>query len=322
MRCKYPYSSGYNTRDLRITTRRNANATTQYILVTHKFNRMKIRMLLFGMLSSLFFVACDKNDDTPVNPGEEQETKSVFLRFEAGSVSRTRSVEHNSGGTKAALSSALIYFVGGEADPKVYAVRTVGGAGSDATIEEITRDGGKEFKGIPLDVKVVYVVGNHDSADQTGAYAAFPTAKGTPLSEIEATLLRIEQVNYPSYGSQAQGLAALLYGSGNVDTRQNESLETEHYAHVRVSPVNARIELDELAYTGNLTSFTLDGIFINNFYSVADLGLSDFAQAHLVNNGSDTDAYQIGGNEFAYTNYSTMFDEVGEAVTVTGKKQV
>ncbi|MCC8186735.1 MAG: hypothetical protein LIP08_04285 [Bacteroides sp.] len=281
---------------------------------------MKIRMLLLGMLSSLFFVACDKNDDTPVNPGEDQETKSIFLRFEAGNVAQTRSAENNAGGTKATLSSALIYFVGAEADPKVYAVRTVGGAGSDATIEEITREGGKEFKGIPVDVKVVYVVGNHDSADQAGAYAAFPTAKGTPLSDIEATLLNIQQVNYSSYASQNDGLAALLYGNGNVNTRQNQSQETEHYAHVRVAPVNARIELDELAYTGKLTSFTLDGIFINNYYSVADLGLGDFAPTHLVNNGSDTDTYKIGGNEFAYTYYSTMFDEVGQVVTVTEEK--
>ncbi len=281
---------------------------------------MKIRMLLLGILSPLFFVACDKNDDLPGHPGEDQETKSVFLRFETGSVSQTRSVEDNAGGTKANLSSALIYFAGAEADPKIYAVRTVGGAGSDATIEEMIREGGKEFKGIPVDVKVVYVVGNHDSADQRGVYAAFPTAKGTPLSEMEATLLNIQQINYPSYATQTGGLAALLYGNGLVNTRLNESQQTEYFAQVKVAPINARIELDELTYTGHLTAFTLDGIFMNNYWSVADLGLTDFAPAHLVNNGSDTDTYKIGGDEFAYNYYSTMFDEVGQYVTVTEEK--
>ncbi len=282
---------------------------------------MKIKMLLVGMLSSLFFVGCDKNDEEGMKPGENEETKSVFLQFEAGSTSQTRSVEGNANGVKATLSSALIYFVGEEADPKVYAVRTVGGAGADATITEVTQGSGKEFTGIPMDVKRVYVIGNHDSEDVAGVSATFPTAKGTTLSSIEAVLMNIEQVNYPSVGGNAHtGLATVLYGNGEVVPKQNATQENEFQAHVKVSPINARIELDELAYSGNLKSFTLDGIFINNYYAAAGLASSSFVEGNMTNNGSNTDKYLIGGNEFAYTNFSTMFDEVGTAVTVANEK--
>jgi len=237
---------------------------------------MKFKTFSLAAMAALLFSACSKDEvGNPDFNNNDQDTKSVFLKFDSDAGAVARSVETPASSTKATLSNALIYFMGGNSDNSlVYAVKQVGGNGADLAMEDLVK--GYEFTKIPKDVKYVYVVGNFENSRNQSA--GFPKRTGVSLAEIKATNLNIEQVNSESSALETvlDGIApVIVYNDANKDQWTGTIIPAEDdlFASVEVSPINARIEIKELSYTGELQSFTIEGIYINNYSQNAPLSL-------------------------------------------------
>ncbi|MCC8133376.1 MAG: hypothetical protein LIP04_07200 [Tannerellaceae bacterium] len=287
---------------------------------------MKLNIFSSVVLMAWLLGACSDSDIKPDDPFPEGDHKTVYLRFNT-SRQETRAVEATATGTAAPLLSAILYFMDSAADPLVYAVRTVGGTGADATVAQI--EAGYEFTGIPSLVTQVYVVGNYNSADQDLTDAAFPIYDGTTFSVIQDVVLNIQQVAYPvlADGTTSSVLLSVMdgqadlaeYGVGtNTWTGSNTPAAGDLYANVTLVPVNARIEIEEISYAGDLlASFTLEGIYINNYYPELPVSLTPGTN-EPVNNGSDVTLYDRNNSAYAYSYYTTLEDEVDLDATVAG----
>lgn len=281
------------------------------------------------IIASLLFVACNDNNDH--DSVSSKETQSVFLKFNPSTNSRAS--ESSASGQSAQLLSAVIYFLDNATDPVVYAIRTVGDYDdANATITELTD--GVEFDGIPSSVTQIYIVGNFNSSDADDNTMEFPMASGVTLSTIQKTILNIQEMAYGRLNeTDYNELLTILDGSADIvdyDSNptgwtagggQSQPASGDYYAIVAISPINARIEIKQLAYTGTLTSFEVEGIYVNYYY--ADMPLSLLPSASgvaLTDNGSTTDNYDSTHSNFAYTNYSTLYDEVEESVIPVGNQ--
>lgn len=283
-------------------------------------------MIFSALVMALLFGACSDSDVNPGSQIPEGDNKSIYLQFSTNK-QRTRAVEETATGTAAPLLSAIIYFMDSAADPLVYAVRTVGPTGADATVAQL--EAGVEFNGIPTQVTQVYVVGNYNSADQDGDAAAFPVYEGTTWSAIRSVILNIQQVAYPALSdgttngvllSVMDGLADVLDYDTNSAIWQgtNTPPAGSLFAEVPIEPLNARLEIEEISYSGTLlASFTIEGIYINNFFEELPVALAIGTNEPL-NNGSNVALYDRGDAAFAYDYYTTLEDEIGSALTVTG----
>lgn len=285
---------------------------------------MKPKTIFTIIATTFLVVACNNDNDHASIP--EEDTQSVFMKYNPAN--ELRSVEGSASGQTAEFLSALVYFLDNAADPIVYAVRSVGAAsGSTATIAQLVA--GVEFTGIPESVTQVYIVGNYNSSDINNNTAAFPITPGITLSTIQATILNIQEVAYPRLNAtNYTELLTILDGSANIVayddnpagwTGSGTPASGDYYANVTISPVNARIEMNELAYTGTLTSFEVEGIYINNYYANMPLNLQTTDPGTtFTNNGSTASFYDRSNVNFAYTNYSTLYDIVEDAVTPAG----
>ncbi len=229
------------------------------------------------------------------------------------------------------MLSAIIYFLDGSEDPVIEVVRTAGADG-DITIAQL--EAGYEFTGIPATVTQVYVVGNYNSSNANGAAATFPMTRGQFYSQIQAVQLEIQQVAYPRLSDGTVPapiqLLAIMDGRSMVQSYagmpngwngEADLTDDDLYADITIYPMNARLEIVEITYTGTvLESFTLEGIYINNYFDLMPVSLDPMMGAGYspVNHGSNEDLYDVDSNSFAYTNLSTLYDVVDEDVTVTG----
>ncbi|MCD7937273.1 MAG: hypothetical protein LUG98_10465 [Tannerellaceae bacterium] len=277
---------------------------------------MKFKTFSLAAMAALLFTACDKEDvGIPDFNDNDQDTKSVFLKFDASTRS-SRSIEGSAEGTVAELNSAMIYFLNGNNESsQVYAVKEVSGnTSADITLDDLKK--GHEFTKIPEAVSFVYVVGNFEAGN-------LPKGTGMTFEKLQSTVLNIENVNKgDKLGTVLDGIASVKPYRGNESgwgTGSTTPGEDDYYANVTVSPINARIEIKELNYTGEeLSAFTVEGIYINYYYSNLPLSLNTVnAGSVFVNNGSDVQKYDQNSPNFAYTDYTTLFDQVGITPTLT-----
>ncbi|GEM_PF-3466231 len=284
---------------------------------------MKFKTIIAILCVAGLFTACSDSDN-PIN-NKTDDSKAVFLQMKLGKQTGTRAPEATQTGATAELLSAIIYFLN---DANVVEdVRTVGSeTGASATIDELTE--GVQFAEVPPSVTQVYVVGNYNSADQNGAAADFPTAVGGTLAGVEATTLNIQQVAFPNLeagNDTPAGLLTVMTGtSGLVEYGSNPGgwdgagtpADGDFYAEVTLIPVNSRLEIVQVTYTGtSYTAFTLEGIYINNFYAELPLSL-DVTGGTVTNNGSDPDLYLPANAPYNY--YTTLYDAVGTAPAPVG----
>ncbi|MCC8089014.1 MAG: hypothetical protein LIO79_07105 [Rikenellaceae bacterium] len=297
---------------------------------------MRKKIFLIFAAAALLTSSCTNNSEDAAIP-DVTETKSVYLQVDLSKETKTRSDENTATGTSAQLRSALIYFLDGSADPVIFDIRTVGVGGSDVTLSQIEE--GYRFDGIPSSVTQVYVVGNYNSSDTQGNDADFPMTDGMLLSDIQSVVLNIQEVSHGSLtdGTTIDGLYSVMDGRSTIteyDTASNtwngdtDLTAGDLYANVLISPIVARIEIEEIEYTGSLLSnLTVEGIYINYFYPEAPLSL-DLTDDTYINNGSDVDSYDRDNADFAYSYYMAMFDYLNEAIvtadgtTVTPNNEV
>lgn len=252
---------------------------------------MKTKFKYFTLMAvalMLGFSSCS-NDDSDISGGANNESpKSVFLKIVQDS-RVARSVGPSQGTEDVKFSSGTLYLVDGAGAIKdVYTIGAGETADKNIGLAEIT-DTGSVLENISGSVKKVYVVGNTPST-------TLPTSP-TTIAQVEKAVLTVE--------SQKDISAVNLFGSGDLVAKGDE--EGKYTASLTLNPTVARVELTDIEAKGNyITGFTLDGVFIDNYYAEGFVG-GALDAVNLKENGVDptkfvegSDLYTAGLKDIVY----------------------
>lgn len=213
--------------------------------------KFKYFSLAIAALLMVGFASCS-SDDEPAIGVEENKTVSVTLKIDLGATTRAE-VAPIGADVKATFTTADVYFT--TAQGAILKYCTVGKDVTGFDKLDITTSGtGVTVTGLPGNTTQVYVFGN------TPAGVSLPT--NGPISKVKATAISLlsqkDIGNVNLYGTS--GLT--LVTEGNIGDATN----AKYSANVQIKPTVARIELDQMEAEHNLLSFSVVGIFVDNYY--------------------------------------------------------
>ena len=248
--------------------------------------KFKYFSLAIAALLMVGFASCSSDDDTTQSV-KESATKSVVLKLSNGSSTRAEGPSQG-----AVDNSTVVEFVNGDlyftsevgAIMKHYTISTAAtnvnaaDPGNNINLGELTGTSGVTFESLPGNITDVYIVGNYPTDSST------PLPKEGPISGVRNHVLKVE--------SQGDFEFVNLYGTSVLTIPTSPA--TLYTATVHLAPTVARVELDQLLGHTNFKSFSVEGLFVDNYYSQAAVNgvvSSDF----LKNN---EDASKVGDNVF------------------------
>lgn len=237
---------------------------------------MKNRFFTLLAAAALILAGCskDKDDNVTIPEGES----NFYLQIDLGPASKadTNEVPQN---TVTQFTKGAIFFVDGNGDIVRMAVIDDSPAGA---VSAANLAAGYLFTGIDNSAVKVYVVGNHD----------FGSATYANISDVEKItkhiLSQTNQDNKTTFGVED----ATLFGVGNIVAASaatqalfasNTNISVEREAIFTISPIIARLEIDEIKAAPavgdpllDIEELNLAGIYINNYYySMSVVGTMD-----------------------------------------------
>lgn len=203
----------------------------------------------------------------------------VFVKL-LSPAGETRGVGSHVGAVAATMNDGAVYFTNSNGGI-LHAVTLLGGADAGDAYDPDTKEvgmttatnAGFTVNGLPGAVAKVYVVGNlHKTYPTSGNISQLKTDQSIHVSsQYDATDKGVKQVTL--VGSQN------LTGAGETKS-----------ATVTVKPIAARIEIGRITGTGRIKSFTLGGVYINNFHR--EMGIEGMVVSEAIFNGpADKAAY-------------------------------
>lgn len=238
--------------------------------------KTKFKYLTFAAVSLfLGFTSCS-NDDVVGEVSNSKETKSLFLKISNGDIATYGTGPTVVDNTDVDFNNGIIYFVNSDGMILKYYTLT-DNASNDDNIKFSEIEAGTTIENLPGSVSNVHIVGNYTGSPSL-ATSGNITAVTNKLLTV-ASQHDIENVN--------------LYGTNTIVAAG--PLQPNRYTcTINLRPTVARIELTDITASGVITSFKVDGIFIDNYYSQATIN-STLNIANLQDNGT-TAANFVGGS--------------------------
>lgn len=236
---------------------------TTILHLKQQFMKTKLKYFSLAIAALLLvgFASCSSDDDT-MKGVEEDETISVVLKLDLGPTTRAEVAPIDpdaQGSTMAQFNDGHLYFTTAQgAIVKHYTITTT--ATGNANIMLSTLTDGAEIKDLPANTKHVYVFGNT------------PTAADLPVTGPINTVLA-KTINLPT---QSDITNVNLYGNKEIITETTGGtivppLNAKYSVTVAIKPTIARLELGKITGIHNITSFSVEGIFIDNYYNKANV---------------------------------------------------
>lgn len=252
-----------------------------------------IQTLAIAATAILVGLTSCKQEPTPDTPVVAQQ-KSVFLKLENAPQLASRSDSESALSEKAVLTKGVIVFVNGEQITRYVNIATTGDAGytepDDSqvpTIQISELTAGVNFAGI--NANKVYVIGNRVASELVGLPTQDSEGKipmGTKMIDViknASSLLEVTDAADMADGVHAD---APMFG---VSMLVKDAVGEAYTAEVELTPIMARLEIKEIKATD--VTFDLNGIFVNNYYTEAQVdGLVPVGTA-LQNNASTVASY-------------------------------
>jgi len=235
-----------------------------------------MKKILFAAVAALFmFTSCNKDVNT--NEPTTGETQSVYVKISSGV--NSKAVGNAVGATRPAkFNNGFLVFTGNSG-----MISKVVGIPAQVTVAEL--EAGHSITGVPDYSNEVYVFANVPSGlsiPSTGNISAVRALVATVNSQVDLT-------------TPVDNIA--LYGTSSI---------TSGAASITVAPIAARIEIPafNLAPGSAITSYRVEGIFINRYYPNSTLD-GKISGAN-VNNGDLAAGYI--GNAAPYVAGFPLFD--------------
>lgn len=248
------------------------------------------------------FTACS-NDDIEVPDVKNGEARSVFMKLELPTL--TRSTEPPvASGTVATVSNLHVYFHDGTSILKYVNATTT----TPITIANLTT--GTQITDVPAAATTVTVCGNIPAGTSlpTGGTVAALKAVQLEITSQSAVADVVLSGDDKPLQTWTTGSPALPYAPGITDG--------DKYAEVEIGPTVARVEIEGLATTASsaVDGFTLEGIYVNNFFE--KFNLAGTVVGTKVQYGATPAAYAQGQGLYTPANAGKLFDQ--SAVAATG----
>ncbi|GAB6010398.1 hypothetical protein [Dysgonomonas reticulitermitis] len=257
--------------------------------------KFKYLALMVSVALLAGFSSCS-NDDVPAeNAGG---TKNLFLKISSAPATKAE------GAVQAAapvvFNDGVLYFTSSGNIEAQYTISSAPTSGSNINITTLT-GAGETIENLPNSVDHVYVVGNVPTT------VSLP-ASGSILAVQQAVLVVATQgtiSNVSLYGDDATSLLTAGGGASGNDLYE---------ANITLAPVVARIELADITSSGDIVSYKVAGIFVDNYYSQGEVdGL--VAATNLVNNGMDPTKFSDGTSEYPTALKPSIYDWYPTALT-------
>ena len=261
---------------------------------------MKTILLPILIATAIFIglVSCNNNDVLNINP----EHKSVSIRISSDAA--TRGVSDPLGnGTEVKFNNGNLYF--STAAGTIVRHYTIGnGVGFDIQLADITSTNGHTIENVPFSATTVTVVANSVGSNNTaGSISAVNQRVIDVISQHD-----IENANL-------FGTTSTLTATGTVNPNTgNEVFNTT----IELRPTVARIEIAQIragdvGTTVNLIeSFTLAGIYIDNFYR--NTTIDGATLTNLISGNQTASNFVPNGGNYAFDTNNSVHD----VVNITG----
>ncbi|MCD8229923.1 MAG: hypothetical protein LUD70_22300 [Bacteroides ovatus] len=254
------------------------------------------------------FTACS-NDDIEVPDVKNGEARSVFMKLELPTL--TRSTEAPvAPGTVATVSNLHVYFHDGTSILKYVNATTT----TPITIANLTT--GTQITDVPAAATTVTVCGNIPAGTSlpTGGTVAALKAVQLEITSQSAVADVVLSGDDKPLQTWTAGSPALPYAPGITDG--------DKYAEVEIGPAVARVEIEGLATTASsaVDGFTLEGIYVNNFFE--KFNLAGTVVGTKVQYGATPALYAQGQGLYTSANAGKLFDQSAVAATGTPKEVI
>ena len=241
------------------------------------------------------FTSCSKENNEIPNP--DKNTRSVFMKMDLPAV--TRAVETSASGTTATATDLHLYFHDGTNIVKYVAIT----ATSSPNIGQLSS--GAQIADVPASATKVTIYGNKPNSVSLPSAGTLASLKNTEIeiltqSTIANVLLKSEDKDLTTYTTGGTPAPSWAGGIQSGDK----------YAEVEIIPTVARIEIEglQVKMPTKVASFTLKGIYLNNFYEKFKLS-GDVSSLSLTNYGATPTAYASGQGLYTSGNNGKLFEE-------------
>lgn len=252
----------------------------------------KINLLAISALVAMVAVtSCTKEN---LEKSQAAQPKTVVLKLANPTVGTTRTDSDSGKDQSATLTTGVIVFTLNNVITRYADIAADGDAvytePTGTTVPKVSitaATAGIEFTNISADR--VYVVGNRTSAQLTALPSQNTEGKMTTSVNISAvvsdaaSLLDVTSAATMSNGTHSN---VAMFGFGNIIT---EDSGLTYIAEAKIAPTVARLEVKEVF--GQDVSFKLNGIFVNNYNTQANLDGTLASTNELKNNGHYTTNY-------------------------------
>lgn len=249
---------------------------------------MKKLILLAATAFALF--SCENGKDDELS---EPKTKNVVVQFAPAALSRATE-DGVTKGAQASIGNYTIFFL--DAAGNVVAGTTTGDAVSTAV----------PCTDVGATAVSVYVVANTKSNSST--ITGLDLTGVTTLATIKAKAAEVS--------TQTTISSVVLAGEGKIVPTNNAGTVT-YAAAVEVAPVICRLEIGKIEGTGDITGFTLEGIYIDNHAVKFNIGGGYDNTVTDPNTNTKDGLYSIGVDHGLLTGYPSEFCDVTK-LTATG----
>lgn len=209
-------------------------------------------------LVALLCVSCSNDPEIP-----EKNDNGIDVTLSITTNPLTKALETNQVGEKAPIDPTkdlLVYFMNASSSTVASYKLT------DAQITAIKSGSGFKFTNLDESVVSVYVVANVPS----GTLPA--TAPGTTLDAINATVQNISDQQANNAASVVLANTGKTFKTGFTPGDDASNGNKQFTVAVELTPIVSRIQIKKVSVDETITSFKLEGIYIDNFYPQMTIG--------------------------------------------------
>lgn len=237
---------------------------------------MKLKSIMAAALAAVVTLAsCSKEDNAVNNPGDAER---FMVKISVPTETETRAVEGTSGTTGLTLVGGKILFSGGSG--VISKVVTIVADAATPTADQVKLGDittGYVFEEINSNTTAVTFIGAHSSNPTI-------TAGTTNISAVNDHVFTVAQIA----GSVVANVP--IYGTDTSLTTETISSKKTLVADFSVKAIGSRIQIKGIKGDATVKSFTVEGIWINNYFPNMPYKQT-LTAGNIVNNGSDVTKY-------------------------------
>ena len=251
----------------------------------------RIKQSILMLAAILLGLSSCNNEDIPIFNTSDYKTLSLRISSDVATRGISESVAD---GTPVTFNTGTLFLVNSDGIiVKHFNIVPRGQATVGTNISRADFDSSVTIDNIPGQVVSAVVVGNTAGNNTAGSISAV----GERVIDIVA---QHDVTNVNLFGR------AMFQPTGFIHPITGNNV---YEANILLSPTVARFEIADITGAGQIESFTIEGIFIDNYYRYAQVDGSILTNAgNFISNGQDADLFVFGSSAYPAALTPALFD--------------